>query len=229
MLHKTKGIVLNYIKYRETSIIVRIYTELFGLQSYIINGVRSKKAKHKIALFQPLTLLDLVVYKKENANLHRIAELKCDAPFTTLPFDFKKSGIALFITEVLLKSIKGEEENPILFEFLYKSILIFDNLEKHYENFHLQFLIKLSRYLGFGPEGSNEFFDQIFLHTNIREIAELEKKAFDQLMKIPYQNEVKIPNAIRRELIELILKFYGLHIENFGEVKSLAILKEVMS
>lgn len=229
MLHKTKGIVLSYLKYRESSIIVRIYTETFGLQSYIVNGVRSKKAKLRIALFQPLTLLDMVVYKKENAGLNRISELKCDTPFATLPFDFKKSSIALFLTEVLVKSIKGEESNEVLFEFLYKSILIFDNLEESYENFHLQFLLKLSRFLGFNPENSQEFFDQVYLHANVKEIALEEKEAFDALLNSPYQNEVKVPNAIRRELLDLMLKYYTLHIENFGEVKSLTVLKEVMS
>jgi DNA repair protein RecO (recombination protein O) len=82
MLHKTKGIVLHYIKYSETSIIVKIYTETFGIQSYIVNGVRSKNNKNKIALFQPLTLLDMVVYHKANAtSLNRIAEVRCSEPF----------------------------------------------------------------------------------------------------------------------------------------------------
>ena len=105
MLYKTQGIVLNYIKYRETSIIVRIYTESFGLASYIINGVRSKKARHKIAFFQPLTLLDMVVYHKRNAKLNRVSELKCKEPLMDLPTNIKKSSIAIFITEILIKSL----------------------------------------------------------------------------------------------------------------------------
>jgi len=81
MLHKTKGIVLNYIKYSDTSIIAKIYTEAFGLQSYIVNSVRSSKAKNKIALFQPLTLLEMVVYHKNHQGLQRISEMRTAEPY----------------------------------------------------------------------------------------------------------------------------------------------------
>ncbi len=123
MLHKTRGIVLNYIRYRETSIIVKIYTEEFGLQTYIENGVRSSRSRNKIALFQPLTLLDLIVYHRDNGSIMRISEIKCNTPFQTLPYQFVKTGIALFITEVLTKSLKEESGNPDMFWFLFQSIL----------------------------------------------------------------------------------------------------------
>ena len=84
MLHKTRGIVFRFTKYGETSIIVNIFTELFGLQSYIVNGVRSASAKNKIALYQPLTLLDLVVYHRENVNILRIKEVKCLHAYQTI-------------------------------------------------------------------------------------------------------------------------------------------------
>ncbi|MFC0185163.1 DNA repair protein RecO [Pseudarcicella hirudinis] len=149
MLRKTKGIVINYIRYRETSIIVKIFTEEFGIQTFIENGVRSAKSKNKIALFQPLTLLDLVVYHKEGKDLHRISELKCLIPFQTLPFNIYKSSIALFITEILGKCMKEETGNISLFRFLLNSILWLDAAEDDFENFHLQFLIKLASFLGF--------------------------------------------------------------------------------
>ena len=101
MLHKTKGIVFRYTRYGETSIIVNIFTELFGLQSYIVNGVRSKSPKSKMALYQPLMLLDLVVYHKENAGIMRIKEVKSLYPYRTLFSDIYKSAVALFINEVL--------------------------------------------------------------------------------------------------------------------------------
>jgi DNA repair protein RecO (recombination protein O) len=84
MLHKTRGIGLSYLRYRESSIITKIYTEAFGIQTYIVNGVRSSKSKNnRIALFQPLTLLDMVVYHKNKEDtVHRISELKCYAPFS---------------------------------------------------------------------------------------------------------------------------------------------------
>src|SRR6187401_2133657 len=96
LLHKTRGIVFRFTKYGETSIIVNIFTELFGMQSYIVNGVRTKSAKNKIALYQPLTLLDLVVYHRDNAHILRIKELKCLCHYQSMPTDVRKSTIAMF-------------------------------------------------------------------------------------------------------------------------------------
>ena len=97
MLHKTKGIVLNFVKFKETSVIVKIYTEKFGLQSYIENGVRSSKSKNKIALFQPLTQLELVVYHDPKKEINRISEIRCILPYKSIPFEIKKSRNALRI------------------------------------------------------------------------------------------------------------------------------------
>ena len=158
MLQKTKGIVLSHIRYRETSIIVRIYTEALGMQSYIVNGVRSsgnaRAGGSRMGLYQPLTLLDLVVYYQEKSNLQRVKEIRCSEPFMHLPMDFQKTGIALFLTEMLSKSLKGEESNPALFQFLHSSIRVLDTQEEGAQNFHLQFLLKLSRYLGFATLNS---------------------------------------------------------------------------
>src|SRR6187200_113375 len=101
MLHKTRGVVFRFTKYGESSIIVNIFTEMFGLQSYIVNGVRSRTVKSRIALYQPLTLLDLVVYHRENANINRIKEVKCLYPYQSIPTDIKKSALAIFIMEVI--------------------------------------------------------------------------------------------------------------------------------
>src|SRR6266581_1556883 len=106
MLHKTRGIVFRFTKYGETSIIVNVFTELFGLQGYIVNGVRSKTNRSTIALYQPLTLLDMVVYHRANANLNRLKEVKCLHPFQSLSMDMKKSAISIFINEVLNKTVK---------------------------------------------------------------------------------------------------------------------------
>src|SRR6266704_3704795 len=101
MLHKTNGIVFRLTNYGETSIIVNIFTGAFGLQSYIVNGARGKSKKTIIALYQPLTLLDLVVYHRENASIMRIKDVKCIHPYQNLPHDFRKSAIALFLNEII--------------------------------------------------------------------------------------------------------------------------------
>lgn len=228
MRHKTRGIVLNYIKYGETSIIVRIYTESFGLQSYIVNGVRSARSKSKIALFQQLTLLDLVVYHKSSATLHRIVELKCSEVFRTIPFNVKKSSIALFIAEVLSKTMQSEQDVH-LFNFLQQSLLILEHMNQDYENFHLQFLIKLSRFLGFEPISGDEVFRQLHYHANNEALAREEKKILDQLMQSGYENKIGMPIAYRRDLLDLLLKFYSVHMDGLSEIRSVAVLQEVMS
>ncbi len=228
MLYKTKGVVLNYLKYGETSIIVRIYTEAFGLQSYIINGVRSAKAKNKIALFQPLTLLDLVVYHRQQTELHRIKELKCNEPFKSIPFDFRKSGMALFITELLVKTIKREEENGPLFEFLHHSIQVLDHLEDNFSNFHLQFMLKLSFFLGFAPGTAEELYNQVHPAGNAANFAMEEKQVLESLLNQGFDNDLRMPSAQRKAILKNILMFYQLHFDNFGELKSLGVLQEVM-
>ena len=229
MLYKTKGIALNYIKYKETSIIAKIYTESFGLVSYIVNGVRSKKARHKIAFFQPLTPLYLVVYHKKNANLQRISELKCPEPLMDLPTDIKKSSIAIFLMEILIKSLKGEEENPALFHFLYQSILVLEHMSAGYENFHLQFILKLSRFLGFAPANAHEIATQLASAGGKVYIGDDDERIIDLFIGGGYENAVKISNSVRRKILDQILEFYKIHVESFGEVKSVHVLHEVLS
>ena len=150
MLEKTRGIVLRYFKYQESSIIVHIFTEKLGLQSYIVNSVR-RKASNKIALFQPLTLLDLVVYHSEKKQIQRIKELRCYYAYEKIPWDIGKSAILIFLSEILSKVIKEGSESDGLFDFINDSLITLDKMRVKTENFHLIFLIKLSRYFGFFP------------------------------------------------------------------------------
>ena len=161
MLHKTQGIVLRFVKYGETSIIATIYTEEFGLASYIINGVRSTRSKGKIALFQPLSLLDLVVYHKEGRNINRLSEVKSLDPLNDLRSNIIKTTLGMFLVEVLNKCIKEEAPNEALFRYISDSIKVLNELNSNYENFHLVFLFKLSKFLGFAPQNFDDFFADI--------------------------------------------------------------------
>jgi DNA repair protein RecO (recombination protein O) len=222
MIHKTRGIVFRFTRYGETSIIVTIFTEAFGLQSYIVNGVRSKTAKNKIALYQPLTLLNLVVYHRERANLERIKEIQCFHPYQSLTVDIKKSTIAMFITELLNKTVREESAAETLFEFLVDALVTMDGLKKNEENAHLIFMIKLSRYLGFGPQFANEVLGG-------RVTDEKTEVILQQLLNSDFENELVITKEQRRNLLELLLKFYAEHLENFGELKSVQVLRDVLS
>lgn len=235
MLFKTRGIVLNFIKYRETSIIVKIFTEKFGLQTYIVNSVRTKKSKSGIALYQPLTLLDLVVYHKNKNNINRISEIKCNNPFRSIPYDIIKTSIALFITEILNKTIKIESPHKQKFDFLHSSIIILDELETNFENFHIIFLIQLSKHLGFAPQSAHEIIKQIRSldkqntgnNIPVRNDSDL-IKIINNYLSSGYQDEIKSNHLVRRNILNLLLKFYSIHIENIGEIKSLHVLREVL-
>ncbi len=236
MLVKTRGIVLNNIKFRESSIITKVYTEQLGLQSYIVNGVRKKGSGSRIALFQPFTLLDMVVYTSPKGGLTRISEYKSAYPFSSIPFDIRKSSIMLFLSEVVTKTIKEEEENPQLFHFLFEAIILFDEQQEHFENFHLVFLLRLSHHLGFGPSSGAEIVEQVAFSASAQSATAApsvmamvaHEKLFDQLMNDP--ENALIPNGkVRRELLSILIRYYQLHVDRLGEIKSLAILSEVLS
>ncbi|MGI9542291.1 MAG: DNA repair protein RecO [Cyclobacteriaceae bacterium] len=229
MLHKTKGIVINFIKYRESSIIVRIYTRAFGLQSYILNGVRTKNSKQgKIALFQPLTLLDLVVYHKNKDQLQRISEVKCTMPFHSVPYQTKKSSIALFMAEIMSKTLKDASENPALFDFLSHSILCLDSQKEEFENHHLIFLIQLSSYLGFGPSSSRDISYEIKDPQEESILSSQEMSGLDRLIKSDYNTILQLSNQSRRLILDEILSFYQFHLESIRPVKSVSVLNAVL-
>lgn len=221
---------MSYLRYRETSVIVRVYTEEFGLQSYLVNGVRSAKSKtNRIALFQPLTLLDMVVYYKPDKDLHRLSEVKISYPFQSIPFEVAKSSMALFVSEMLTKTLKEEANNPVLYQFLVDSVLFLEVADTAYENFHIAFLLKLAFFLGFGPANAREFESQLqeqkypFLPDASAEAA------LNTFLRQPLGTPVRISRQIRGELLDAVVAFYRIHIDSLGEIKSLPVLREVLS
>ncbi len=238
MLQKTRGIVLKTIRYSESSIIAKIYTEHFGLRSYIIKGVSGKTKNRKKALLQGLTLLSLVVYEKPGANLQNIREMENAFTFGSIPFDIRKSTIAMFLNEVLYKCLVEEAENTGMFRFVYDQVIGLDNSGDNVSEFHLRFLIEFSRVLGFLPRnnfsGLNAHFDLqegIFmshepLHSNFLD-KNLSRK-FSRLLDLPDGKVCNSP-AMRNELLEKLILYYGLHLPTFGELKSVPVLKQVLN
>ena len=230
MLYKTRGVAISYIRYRESSIIAKIYTELFGIQSYIVNGVRSSTSKtNRIALFQPLTLLDLVVYHKgKNDNVHRISEMKCYSPFDTLPYNVVKSSLSLFVTEILGKTLKEEEANEPLFQFIEDSVLYLDAADAGFENFHIQFLVQLASFLGFGIESLQDLEGELKQHHFPQMADDIELKATKQLLVQNYGAVIPLDRVRRVSILEKLLFFYKIHMDALGEIRSLEILTEVL-
>lgn len=228
MLIKTKGIVLGFTKYRDSAIIARIYTEEFGSQSYMIHGARSGKSKRggragKMALYQPLTFLEIIADHKAHREVQRISEAKVLHPFQDIPFNFTKSTIAIFLSEVLSKALREEAPNPMLFHFLFNSFLYLDQTDKGYQNFHLQFLLKGSLYLGFGVESGEEWLSQLQLQG----VSEHIPKVIDAMIHESLGAKIPLTGPTRSELLHWTIRFYQLHLGGFGEIKSLPILQEL--
>jgi DNA repair protein RecO (recombination protein O) len=238
MLHKSRGIVLHSTEYGETRLVVKIYTELFGLQSYLINSVRKKHARVHFNIFQPLTPVDLVVYHKERPGLQRISDIRPNPPLASIPFDVYKSSIIFFLDEVLYKTIREEEANPNLFSFIFDSIEWLDNSPAAGSEFHLIFLFNLSRHLGFSPTNNFSADKTIFNlkegqfqsdHPGHPHFVSMPLSGYiAELLKADYSTSVKMTTADRRSLISFLLEYFTLHIEGFGEIKSHKVLEQVL-
>ena len=151
MLVETKALVLHSIKYNDSSLIAHCYTETLGIQSFMLKGILSaKKGKIRKAHFQPLTLLKLQFQHKNKGGLNFIKELRVEQPYQSIYTSIEKNTIALFLSEVLYKSLREEETNPLLFEYLENAVLWLDSNDA-IANFHLLFLLKLTQFLGFYP------------------------------------------------------------------------------
>jgi len=241
MLHQTKGIVFHSLKYSESSLIVKIYTELFGLQTYLIRGVRNPKSKITPAFFSTLTLLDLVASHKENNAIQSVKEIRLAYPFQTIPFDIRKSSVALFLNELVYKSIREEESNPGLFEFLWESCMLLDATEEPVANFHLLFALQLTIHLGINPQVNYSSVSSLFNlrdgvfqqntpnhpHHLDREFSEL----FYTLLSTSMANHgtLSLNSSIRNRMLEMILLYYQLHLPGFKGLKSHHVLHSVFS
>jgi len=248
MLHITKGIALQTIKFSETSIIARIYTELFGLQSYLIKGVRKQHSRIKPGLFQPLTILDLTVYHKVKGNLQSLKEVNSLHPYQSLPFEIMKSSIALFINELICKSIREEEPNQALFDFLLNACIELDSTRSNIAFFPLFFSLGLTRFLGFYPLADNSSGKEIFnlkdgifqenppnhkyfiqppLSALFKELITSEETSLSY--NLPDANQKPETLKARSELLGQILLYYKLHLPDFKEIRSHKILHTILA
>jgi DNA repair protein RecO (recombination protein O) len=248
-LHKTKGIVLRAVKYGDTSLIVTIFTELFGIQSYIVNGVRAstKKGSGKANLFQPAAILDLIVYHNELRNLQRIKEFRWSYLYRHILSDIKKNAVALFMVELLTKCLKQPETNEYLFQFAEDSFLHLDeSSEAVTANFPLFFALHLAVFFGVLPnplmgtfeDSKNLYFDLKegnFIYEQPDHPHFLEGKEANvtaELLRVRRPEEleqIKLNHDFRRNLLYAYEVYYAFHIQDFGTMKTLPVLKEILS
>jgi DNA repair protein RecO (recombination protein O) len=245
MLHPSKGIVLKSVKYGETSLIVSVYTERFGLQSYLVNGVRtsSKKGPGKANMLQPGCLLDMIVYHNELKQLQRIKEFKWSFLYQHIFSDILKNAVALFMVELLLKSIKQPEQNEELFGFIEDAFIHLDKSnERVSANFPLYFALHLASLLGVKL---NDNYSASHKVLNLQEgVFETDNPFHPYYLNEPYSyhisqllktmqpaelEQIALNQESRRVLLRAIEQFYHLQIAEFGTMRTLPVLQEVLS
>lgn len=239
MLHHTRGIFLRKIKYGESSFIAKIYTEEFGVVSYIIRGVGSRKKK-QLAFYQSLSLLDMIVYAKPSRAIQQIKEIKQAYTFKNIHTDIYKSTIVLFLNEVLYHAIREEEKNSQLFDFIFESLVKLDQTETGISIFHLLFMVKLSSFLGINPQNNfsdaNQYFD--LSEACFKPDLTLSQVGFDQeiskglhiLFSLAEKNQLNPVSSItrqRKRILNGLVDYFRFHLEGFPEMKSLSVLQSV--
>ncbi|MUU78487.1 DNA repair protein RecO [Winogradskyella endarachnes] len=237
MLSKNNSIVLSKLKYREYDLIVKCYTEQRGVVSYLLKGVlKSKKGLSKTVYYQALSQLQIEESYKPNQTLHYIKEVKFNYIYKSLHTNIYKSSIVLFLAEILSNVLKEEEKNEGLFEFISVALQYLDN-EDQFTNFHLLFLLKLTRYLGFQPENlENEYGyfnleSGIFEATNngIYSVSGVNLTLLKRLLGINFDTlkTLKITAMQRQEFLNMLLYYFELHLDSFKKPKSLQVLNDV--
>lgn len=237
MLITTKALVFNAIKYGEADLITKCFTDKAGLKSYLLKNVlKSRKGKLKASHFQPLTQLEIVAIHKDKGTLDYIREAKILIPYQRLHTDIFKSSVVIFLSEVLRNAIKEEEPNPALYRFLEKALAWFD-MQERAANFHLYFLLELTRYLGFYPDhyqGSGVVFnllDGTFqdIKTNTDCISDENVLILKQFLGTDFEalSQIKLNQISRSKFLMMMLHYYQIHLQGFQKPKSLAVLNEI--
>ncbi len=235
----TKAIVLNAIKYSDSSLIVKCYTEQEGIKSYLLRGVlKAKKGNIKPAYFQPLTQLNIEATHKQKSNLHTIKDVSVSHSYSTIYQDIVKQSIVLFLSEILSNCIQEEEKNTPFFSYLENAFIWLDGNNK-ISNFHLLFLLNLTRFLGFYPDTSEQhklgfnLLEGCFTDNTHKKLTISGNNLilFKKLLGIHFDaiENVSFNKHERQTILQMIIQYFELHLDGFRTPKSLPILEAVFS
>lgn len=238
MLHKTKGIVVHAAKYSDVSWIVTIFTEQFGRESYMVYGINKKKASFRAAYLFPFTQVEMNVSHATGKDIHQIKEVLVTQPANQISQHPVKNAIALFLAEVLFKTLNTAEPDFQLYGFLENSIQILEHCKEGVANFHLLFLVRLTRYLGFEPNienSDNSVFDLlngVFTSTRPNHVHYLpvdDSCLLAQLLQSSFleMEQLNLDRNTRNQMLQHLITYYRLHVTGFNGVQSVSILHEL--
>lgn len=241
MNNRTRAIILHTTDYSSSSLIVKAYTEQFGAKTYIIGGVRKLRGKNSMSFFQPLSLVEIVSVFNRRSTMERITEICWSPPFLNIPFDMARGTVAMFLSEVLYRSIREEEKNRTLFSFLHNSIQILDDPSTDCSKFHIMFMVRLAKHLGIHPSGTwidgASRFDlregsftrdspvhSEYLSTETSAVmARFIEAGFDG------HQQISITRQQRKELLEALVSYYEIHQTHGSRIRSHEVLHEVLN
>ncbi len=237
MEHTVKGILIHTIRHTDSNYIARIYTQNYGLKSFLVRSGKTPKTSVQ-HLLQPLTLLEFESNMVENAQLQRLKSIRIAHPWQAIPFETGKSAIVLFLDEVLYKTIPDDYANDAFFHFLWNALVLLDDAFNE-KNFHLWCLLEITRHFGFYPqcedEGDVQYFDlmqgyfvaETPLHKAYinKEVALILAGLLDK--EWPQVQNLELHSAHRKELLEQLVQYIRIHLESLREIKSLHVLHAV--
>ena len=237
MIVTTKAIVFSSLKYGEADLIAHCFTESDGLKSYLLKRIlKSKRGKLKPSHFLPLTQLELVATHKNKGTLEYIKEAKIYTPYQSLHTNVVKSALVLFLSEILKDTIQEEEANVNLFQFLTAAFNWLDQSQS-YANFHILFLLKLTQYLGFYPDSTNStaryfnMMDGCFQNEYTNQFCEEGEHVaiFHKFFGINFDalSQININKTARLEVLNLLIRYYQLHLQGFKKPRSLEVFNQL--
>ena len=239
MLITTQAIVISALNYSEADLIVKCFTKSSGLKSYLLRNIlKSKKGKLRTSMFQPLMQLEIEANHKDKGTLESIREAKVAYQYQNLHTDITKTAVVFFISDMLRNTIIEEEENTLLFDYLKTAIIWLDTHDT-IANFHLLFLVKLTQYLGFYPDETQQHYEYFNLIEGTFEPSEVNLycqtgvkiNILKQLLGIKFDElpEIKLNQKQRGDFLTMLLQYYELHLHGFKKPRSLAVLNSIFT
>ena len=239
MLVKINAIVLSKLKYRDNDLIVKCYTKQKGIVSYLVRGaLKSQKGSSKAVYFQPLSLVLIEEQFNANRSLQGIKEIKLDYLYKSLHTDVLKTSIVMFLSEVLSTVLKEEEQNEPLYDYIENTLKWLD-YKTEFSNFHLLFLLNLTKYLGFYPDDQHTACEYFNLSNGLFESKKDEFYSISgenltilkQLLGIDFDsvNTIKLNSKQRQSFLNMLLFYFELHLGDFRKPKSLQIFNQVFN
>jgi len=235
MIQKTEGIVLRTLKHQDSNLITTVYTKNFGVRSFLLKGYRSSRGRNKHSYFQPLSIVELVFLEREHRSLQKVTESKCAHLLHTIQTQPVKLSLGLAIVEIFYDTVKEEEANVAMYQFLYDTILEIDRADRQLIHIFIYFVLNLGRYLGFGI--NDQSADSRFVHFDYNRgclvAAKVQNEPISPLLRRFYYTEMQSCRDItfdggeKRNLIITPLSYYLEHIEGFRYPQTLKVFAEV--